>query len=272
MTIVVSSVDLETGLMLAYATVGDRAGLPVVFLPGPTDSWISYRPVLEQLPSSLRAIALSQRGHGDSDKPPRGYRVADFASDLLVFLDALDIARAVVAGHSGSCLTARRFAIDHPDRVAGLVLEASPTTLRGDAGLTAFVEAVVSGLTDPIDLAFARSFVADTSSERVDADVVDRLAAELVKVPAPVWKQMFTDLLAYDDLDEIDRITASTLLIWGDADSLVDREMQTALVAGLPNAQLIVYRGAGHSPRWEEPSRFASDVATFTHGDRAWAY
>ena len=57
----------------------------------------------------------------------------DFAADAVSFLDALDIERAIVAGHSGSCLTARRVATDHPERVAGLILEASPTTLKGDA-------------------------------------------------------------------------------------------------------------------------------------------
>ena len=64
----------------------------------------------------------------------------DFAADVVSFLDALDIERAVVAGHSGSCLTARRVAIDHPERIAGLVLEASPTTLKGESGLEGFVE------------------------------------------------------------------------------------------------------------------------------------
>ncbi len=110
---------------------------------------------------------VSQRGHGDSDKPATGYRVQDFAADVVPLLDALGIGRAVVAGHSGSCLVARRVALDHPERVAGLVLEASPSTLRDHAGLAAFVESVVVTLEDPIDSAFARSFVADTSSERL---------------------------------------------------------------------------------------------------------
>jgi pimeloyl-ACP methyl ester carboxylesterase len=176
MAVVVSSVAVGPGLTMSYATVGDPSALPVVFLPGPTDSWTSYAPVLDQLPSSVRAIAVSRRGHGDSDKPLAGYRVEDFAADVLALLDGLDIERAVVAGHSGSCLTARRFAIDHPERAAGLVLEASPTTLRNDPGLMAFVESVVDGLEDPIDPTFARSVVADTSSEKLAPELVDRLA------------------------------------------------------------------------------------------------
>jgi pimeloyl-ACP methyl ester carboxylesterase len=48
-------------------------------------------------------------------------------------LSKCNIGRAVLAGDSGSCFAARRVALDHPDRVAGLILEAAPTTLGDDA-------------------------------------------------------------------------------------------------------------------------------------------
>ncbi len=129
----VSTITIETGLTLCYADQGDPAGPVLVLLPGPTDSWRSYEAVLERLPPSIRTIAVSQRGHGESDKPVTGYRAEDFADDVVPLLDALRAERAVLVAHSGSCLVARRVAVDQPGRVAGLVLEASPTTLRGDA-------------------------------------------------------------------------------------------------------------------------------------------
>jgi non-heme chloroperoxidase len=263
MTATVPRVTLENGIMLSYAAQGDEFGPVVVLLPGPTDSWRSYEPVLEQLPSSIRVIAVSQRGHGDSDRPATGYRVEDFAADVAPLLDVLGIERAVVAGHSGSCLVARRVAMDNPERVAGLVLEASPTSLRGDPGLEDFVDSVVSGLEDPIEPAFARSFVRDTSSDDLAPDVLDQLTGELLKVPARVWKQMFAGLLAYDDVAELGHITAPTLLVWGDADRLVGREMQETLVENIGGAELLVYHGVGHTPRWEDPTRFAGDIAAF---------
>lgn len=261
-----SSVTLATGMMLSCAAQGESSGPVVVFLPGPTDSWRSYEPVLARLPPQVRAIAVSQRGHGDSDKPAAGYRVQDFAGDVVDLLDSLRVEGAVLAGHSGSCPVVRRVAIDHPERVRGLVLEASPTTLRGDAGFERFMETVVSSLTDPIDRAFATSFVADTSTSALEPQVIDRLVDELLKVPARVWTEMFGDLSVYDDLDELDRITAPTLLIWGDADPLVPREMQTALATRIPTAEMLVYSGVGHTPRWEDPARFADDVASFVAG------
>jgi pimeloyl-ACP methyl ester carboxylesterase len=74
---------------------------------------------------------------------------------------------------------------------------------------------------------------------------------------------MFAQLLAYDDWAALPRITVPALLIWGNRDAVVSREMQDALVARVPNAALTVYAGAGHTPRWEDPQRFADDLAAF---------
>lgn len=261
---------LENGVSLSLATTGDPFGPALLLLPGPTDSWRSYEQVLELVPTSIHAIAVSQRGHGDSDKPPTGYRVQDFAADVPLLLDALGIERAVLGGHSGSCLVVRRVALDDPARVAGLVLEASPATLHGNARFAEFVETVVSHLQDPIDPAFARSFVADTSSDRVAPDLVEELVNELMKLPARVWLEMFAELMAYDDLAEIGRITAPTLLVWGDADRLVGLDMQVLLVERIQGAELLVYQGVGHVPRWEDPHRFAADVTSFIERRQNW--
>jgi non-heme chloroperoxidase len=258
-----TNVTLASGLTLSCAHHGDPGGAPLVLLPGPTDSWRSYEAVFAHLPPSVRAVAVSQRGHGDSDKPASGFRVRDFAGDVVPLLDALGIAQAILVGHSGSCLTARRVAIDHPDRVGGLVLEGAPTTLRGDPALEAFVANVIASLEDPIDPDFARSVLVDTSSRKLAREVVDQFVQELLKVPARVWQEMFGDLLQYDDTAELDRVAAPALLVWGDGDQLVPRAMQDELSARLPAATLLVYEGVGHTPRWEDPPRFASDLAAF---------
>lgn len=263
-----ATVTLASGLTLSYGDHGVGPAEPVVLLlPGPTDAWRSYQPVLELLPPGLRAVAVSQRGHGTSDKPESGYDVGDFAADVIPLLDALGIARAVIAGHSGSCLAARRVALDHPDRVAGLVLEAAPTTLRDDPRLRELV-ASLSSLEDPVEPGFAQSFVTATSSDHVEPGLVEALVADVLAVPARVWRATFAGLLRYDDTAELHFLEAPTLLVWGDADGLVTREMQDELVRAIPAAELLVYPGVGHTPRWEDPARFSRDLAAFAR--RVW--
>jgi len=100
---------LPKALELPYVEQGDQAaGLPVVLLHGYADSWRSFELVLLHLPKSIRAIAVTQRGHGEADKPASGYAVTDFADDLVVFLDVLGLERAVlVAGRASGCAPAR---------------------------------------------------------------------------------------------------------------------------------------------------------------------
>jgi pimeloyl-ACP methyl ester carboxylesterase len=259
----VSTVTLASGLTLSYVRQGDSVDPSVLLLPGPTDSWRSYEPVLDRLPQETHVIAVSQRGHGESDKPDSGYGVQDFADDAVLLLDALGIERAVLAGHSGSCLVARRVTLDQPDRVAGLFLESSPTTLRDDPALAGSLESVIAELVDPITPGFARSFLTATSSTDLSPDMIDLLVEELLKVPSHVWHQTLSGLLEYDDRSELGRIEAPTILLWGDADAVVPRGMQDRLASSIPDSELLVYHGVGHTPRWENPGRFSSDLATF---------
>ena len=68
MTLIVKSVELPGRVTLQYVERGETAGTPVIFLHGVTDSWRSFEPVLPHLPGSIRAFALSLRGHGDSSR------------------------------------------------------------------------------------------------------------------------------------------------------------------------------------------------------------
>src|SRR6476619_4909047 len=101
---------------------GDADGAPLVLLHGYSDSGRSFEPVLAELPASIRALAVTLRGHGDAPKPDGGYDVAQLAADVVPVLDRAGIERAVVAGHSMGSVVAARVAIDAPERVAGLVL------------------------------------------------------------------------------------------------------------------------------------------------------
>jgi pimeloyl-ACP methyl ester carboxylesterase len=257
-----TTVSLPSGLTLSYVVQGHRDAPAVVLLHGLTDSWRSFERVLPHLPVSVRAVAVSQRGHGDSDKPEGGYRIRDFASDLADFLDRLNLARAVIVGHSSHGLVAQRFAIENPLRTAGIVLESSFATLRGNKDAETFV-ASISTLRDPIDPDFVREFQEATFLKPVPRSFIDAALADTMKVPAYVWRAAFEGLLLEDYTTELRAIEVPTLIVWGDQDALIPRERQDELASGIPDAELVVYEGVGHSPHWEEPERFAADLVVF---------
>jgi non-heme chloroperoxidase len=258
----IKSVDLSTKVKLPYAEQGDSSGIPILLLHGYVDSWRAFEGVLPHLPESIRAFALSQRGHGDADRPTSGYRPHDFAADLEAFMDALRLEAAVIVGASSGGITAQRFAIDHPKRTLGLVLAGSPITLRGNQAVLEFWE-YVSELKDPIDPGFVREFHESTLVQQVPQTFLDTLIEESLKVPARLWKAALEPLLDADFSEELDKIEAPTLIAWGDKDAFLPRRQQEALAAAIPRSQLIVYPGAGHAFYWEEPARFAADLTAF---------
>jgi pimeloyl-ACP methyl ester carboxylesterase len=71
---------------------------------------------------TFRVTAYDLRGHGYSDVPPDGYTSADQARDLLAIMDALDIDRAMLLGHSFGAVIAMHAAVLFPDRIDALVL------------------------------------------------------------------------------------------------------------------------------------------------------
>ena len=126
MTYIVKTVELPHALNINFAEQGDSSPVPLLLLHGYADSWRSFELVLPYLPESIHTFALTQRGHGESSRPVTGYSVEVLASDVSDFMDKLNLEKAVVAGGSSGGITARRFAIDHPDRTSGLVLLGSP--------------------------------------------------------------------------------------------------------------------------------------------------
>jgi pimeloyl-ACP methyl ester carboxylesterase len=156
-----SRIALSTGVELEYLEQGSRDGDPIVFLHGYTDSYRSFDQNLPTFPRNARVYALSQRGHGNSSKPESGFTPADFAADVIAFMDAKGLSRATLVGHSMGSLIAHKVAAEHPDRVEKLVLIGSGPTIAGNpTGL--YLAEVVSTLTDPVDPDFVREFQAST--------------------------------------------------------------------------------------------------------------
>lgn len=262
MTTDINSVKLSTGVTLQYVEQGDASGVPVVLLHGLSDSWHSFELVLPHLPPSIRAFALTLRGHGDSGRPEAGYHADGFAADVAAFMDALDLRAAFIVGHSMGSAVARRFAIGYPERARGLVLVSSFATPR-DNPVVRDLWQEVSELRDPVDPGFVREFQESTLAQPVPDAFLETIVQESQKVPARVWKSVVGSDVREDYLKDTDKIKAPTLIMWGDQDVHSPRSDQDALTAAIPDSRLAVYHGAGHAVHWEEPEQFASDLTRF---------
>lgn len=114
------------GGVLTVARAGPpAAGGPVVLaLHGMTSCHAAYRTVARELCSDapICLLAPDLRGRGRSAHLPGPYGIAAHVADLLAVLDRAGAHRAILVGHSMGCDLAARFAADHPERVAAVVL------------------------------------------------------------------------------------------------------------------------------------------------------
>ena len=219
---------------------------------------------MAHLPATLRVFALSQRGHGGSDRPGR-YRTRDFAGDAAAFIEALGLGPALVVGHSMGSANAMRLAIDRPDLLRGLVMAGAFAGFSGNAELVEFHRSAIEPLRDPIDPGFAAEWQQSTLAQAVPPEFFAMVVRECLQAPAAVWRDAFAALFDDDFAAELDRIAVPTLVVWGDRDAMSPAGDQERIGRAIEGSRLLTYEGAGHALHWEQPARFARDLASFAN-------
>lgn len=246
---------------LAPAQANDHP--PVVLLHGASGNLEDLRLTLgTRLARSRRVILIDRPGHGFSDRPGG---VADAspgrqAALIAEALARLGVSRAIVAGFSLSGAVAAAYALDYPDRVAGLVLLA-PVTHPWDGGVGWYNKLAAAPLLGrvfahtlvmPLGLIlFARIITATFAPQAVPDDYVRRAAGRLVLRP-PEFIANAQDLAALKafvaaQVPRYRDIAVPTVIIAGDRDSIVSSQINARATARLiPRARLVVLEGMGH--------------------------
>jgi non-heme chloroperoxidase len=261
-----ATTPLETGLRLHYAEQGDPTGEAIVFLHGYSDSWFSFSRVLPLLSPEYHAFALTQRGHGDSDKPQCCYTPEDFAADVDAFMEAVAIEGATLVGASTGALFAQRVALSYPRRVGRLVLVGAQTPANVASEVVLGLQEEVRALEDPVSPEFVRAFQEGTIHQPVPQEFLDTVVSESLKLPARVWRDYWEGAVLSIDRDYVlplREIDVPTLMLWGEQDPLFPREEQERLAAAIPGASLKVYPETGHAVHWDRPEWVVRDLEEF---------
>lgn len=256
---------LPTGLRLAFCE--DRpeaqgAAPTLLLLHGVTDSHRSFDLLRPHLPRAAHVVALTLRGHGESDKPAGGYQVQDMARDAAAFLERQRIARTVIVGHSMGAAVAHHVAVLAPERVAGLALVGAFADFAGNEGVLDLI-AQTRALGDPLDPAFVRGFQESCVARPAPQAFMDQVVRESLKAPARVWRDAIAALPLARLAEARARIEAPALIIWGERDAFCPEADQAVLRAELAGAAFVRMRGVGHTPHWEAPAETAAAIAGF---------
>ncbi|HKW93512.1 MAG TPA: alpha/beta fold hydrolase [Methylomirabilota bacterium] len=236
------------------------AGEPVLLLHGLMGQMRHWESVLEALGDEYRPIALTL--------PIFHPALPEASIDELVryvlrFLDALEIPRAVVGGNSLGGHVALRLALEHADRVSGMVL-------TGSSGL--FERSFTSGVPHRPDRAYVRRKMEEVFFDpRLVTDGWVEDVHRVLTTPASALRVLRLARDARRDNLEgrLREIRVPALLVWGLEDRITPPEVAERFRALVPDAQLWHLTRCGHAPMLEWPEPFADIVADWLEGTRA---
>jgi pyruvate dehydrogenase E2 component (dihydrolipoamide acetyltransferase) len=248
------------GRELQYLAMGDSDAVPIVFVHGFGGDLNNWLFTTEKLSQQHPTYAVDLPGHGASSKDVTSF--AELTAALAGFLDAAELDRAHLVGHSMGGAVALRVAADHPDRVASLTLIDS------------------AGLGPDINADYVDGFLA-AGRRRELKGVLQLLFAD----PGLVTRQLVDDVLKYKRKDGVDAALAAlagdmfpdgaqavdlraelgglgmpVLVIWGAQDQIIP----AGHAEGLPDGvEVHVLDGQGHSPHMEAAGEVNRLVGAF---------
>jgi pimeloyl-ACP methyl ester carboxylesterase len=237
---------------------GDLALLFLHYWGGSSRTWGK---VIAALPKSYRTFAMDHRGWGYSDAPAGGYGLADLADDAQGVIEALELKRYVVIGHSMGGKVAQLMASRRPKGLAGLVLVApSPPQPMATTPEAREVMASVYATRESIGAAIDQVLTAKVLSPKDREQVIeDSLRG------APQAKAAWPRSTSLEDITrEVAAIDVPTIVIAGELDP-VDSVglLEAQLLSRIPHAVLHVLPGTGHLSPLESPQELGRLIAEF---------
>lgn len=237
------------GVHLAYETWG-HTERPIVLMHGFGLDRSIWRDLATKYLADQQVILPDLRGHGESDAPVGPYHMSQLAEDLVYLLDAREVERAVVCGHSMGGYVALAFAAQFAERLLGLGLittNAGSDSEEKRAGRYALIEEV---------------------RERGSIAVAENLAPRLSRSQA-VIDASFTLIDQTEPLGLIgamggmaerpertgllSQINVPALVVAGEDDRITDFKTAKAMADALMKGEFLGIPDVGHMPMWEAP-------------------
>jgi len=264
-------VTLSDGARLHYQQIGEGPDLVMVHgLTGNLAVW--HLKIIPMISHRFRTLTYDLRGHGYSDVTPSGYAADDMANDLLQLLDALEIERPAIVGHSYGADIGLYFAYHHPERISELIAV--------EAALPAMIHIRNRDDWEGWDYwadVLERSGMPVPPERRSDVDYLLRASLDLPKKwgplnglprnPKPFLRLLDETSVASDyervgalTLEQIPTISTPVLLMYAERSAFISTH--DYLNAHLPNARSIILPRTdwGHFGPLEQPEVVADHI------------
>jgi len=263
-------VKVETNVHLHITDAGE--GRPIVLIPGwpLSDEMYEYQ-YNDLINKNFRAIGITLRGFGKSDKPYEAYNYDVHAADIKVVLKKLDVENAVLVGFSmGGAIAARYVSKYNSARVSKLVLAgaAAPIwTQREDFPYnlpkTAVDDLIKQNFADRPKLLsdFAKIFSATETS--LNEGIGNWLNGIGLSASSYATAQCLVALRDTDLRPDLAKINIPTLILHGKKDKICSFDLAEQMKACIKGSHLVSFEKSGHSLFLEETHKFNTELIKF---------
>ncbi len=263
-------IKVENNVHLHVTDAGE--GRPIVLIPGwpLSDEMYEYQ-YNDLINKNFRAIGITLRGFGKSDKPYEAYNYDVHAADIKVVLKKLDVKDAVLVGFSMGGAIAIRYVSQYKSaRVSKLVLAgaAAPIwTQREDFPYnlpkTAVDDLIKQNFADRPKLLsdFAKIFSATETS--LNEGIGTWLNGIGLSASSYATAQCLVALRDTDLRPDLANIAIPTLILHGKHDKICSFDLAGQMKAAIPGSQLVPFQKSGHSLFLEETHKFNTELIKF---------
>ena len=249
----------------AYDVTG-TGGPCVVLVHGLGLNLQSWRWQVPELAKTYCVITFDLYGHGNSAKAPSPPSLSLFSGQILELLDLLGISTAAVAGFSLGGMIARRFAMDHQDRLWALAILHSAharDAAAHDAIRARVHQARKDGPGATVEAALQRWFTDEFRA--ANPETMDLVRTWIMANDKEAYAPNYQVLV--DGVTELvaprKPITTPTLVMTADEDYGNSPEMSRAIAAEIPGSSLVILRKLRHMALAESPEEFNQHLTAF---------
>jgi epoxide hydrolase 4 len=267
-------VEVDRGVRLHVVESGD--GPLVILLHGFPEFWYSWRKQIPALAEAgFRVVAPDMRGYNLSDKPRgvRAYRTRILARDVANLIASYGAQRAHVVGHDWGAIVAWTFAMAYPERLDRLAILNVPhpiVTIRALRSLKQLRRSwyvfffQLPYLPERFGRAGNYAFVRNALPEDAERYV------EAIARPGALTSAInyYRALIRYaaDNRKRLRRISQPVLVVWGERDKYLGRELAQPPRQWVPNVTVQRLPNASHWVQLDEPDRVNELLINFLRG------
>ncbi len=235
-----------------YITEGE--GEDVVILHGWGASIGAVMPIVKLLTPHFRVTAIDLPACGKSDEPSAPFGIKDYADLVLAICKEENITACTLIAHSNGGRIAVELGTNSP-------LKVTKNIFIDTAGIPAKKSFKVKCRTRVFKI--GKKVLSVLGATEMLEKLSNKMGSEDYRNASPVMKKTMVNMLSLDMREQMKNITAPTLLIWGENDTATPLYTAREMESLIPDAGLVVLKGAGHFSYLDSPVVFAAAVKSF---------